>query len=51
MLTNLKIDEVADKDDLLGIEDKPKTSIFSSKPSMRNRSTVFIIQTSNQFNQ
>jgi hypothetical protein len=34
---------VADKDDLLGIEDKPKTSIFSSKPSMRNRSTVFTL--------
>lgn len=42
-LAKLQIDEVADKDDLLGSEDKPKTSIFSSKPSMRNRSTVFTL--------
>lgn len=42
-LAKLKIDEVADKDDLLGFEDKPKTSIFSTKPSMRNRSTVFTL--------
>lgn len=42
-LAKLQLDEVADKDDLLGIEDKPKVSLFSSKPSMRNRSTVFTL--------
>lgn len=43
-LAKLQVDEVADKDDLLGLEDKPKlTSIFSSKPAMRNRSTVFTL--------
>jgi hypothetical protein len=38
-----KLDEVADKEDMLGSEDKPKTSLFSSKPTMRNRSTVFTL--------
>ena len=39
----IKLDEVADKEDLLGYEDKPKTSLFSSKPTMRNRITVFTL--------
>jgi vacuolar protein sorting-associated protein 52 len=38
-----KLEEVADKDDLLGSEDKPKTSLFSSKPTIRNRATVFTL--------
>ena len=38
-----QLDEVADKEDMLGSEDKPKTSLFSSKPTMRNRSTVFTL--------
>jgi hypothetical protein len=38
-------DDLPDKDDLLGSEDKPKTSLFSSKPSLRNRSTVFTLGT------
>ena len=42
-LAKLQVDEVADKDDLLGSEDKPKSSLFSSKPAMRNRSTVFTL--------
>ncbi len=42
-LAKLQLDEVADKDDLLGSEDKPKTSLFSVKPSLRNRSTVFTL--------
>jgi vacuolar protein sorting-associated protein 52 len=42
-LSKLQLDEVADKEDLLGSEDKPKTSLFSSKPTMRNRSTVFTL--------
>ena len=43
-LSKLQLDEAAaDKDDLLGCEDKPKTSLFSSKPAMRNRSTVFTL--------
>ncbi|CAF0734135.1 unnamed protein product [Brachionus calyciflorus] len=42
-LNKLQLEEVAEKDDLLGADDKPKTSIFSSKPTMRNRSTVFTL--------
>ena len=47
MILKLKLDEVAEKEDLLGSEDKPKTSLFSSKPTMRNRSTIFTL--SNRF--
>ncbi len=41
-LAKLQIEEVAEKDDLLGAEDRAKTSLFS-KPSLRNRSTVFTL--------
>ncbi|RNA16065.1 vacuolar sorting-associated 52 -like protein [Brachionus plicatilis] len=43
MLESDELDEIAEKDDLLGSDDKPKTSLFSSKPALRNRSTVFTL--------
>ncbi|XP_030853264.1 vacuolar protein sorting-associated protein 52 homolog isoform X2 [Strongylocentrotus purpuratus] len=42
-LMKLQFDEVADKDDLMGVEDTAKRGLFSSKPSLKNRSTVFTI--------
>ncbi|XP_041480934.1 vacuolar protein sorting-associated protein 52 homolog [Lytechinus variegatus] len=42
-LMKLQYDEVADKDDLMGVEDTAKRGLFSSKPSLKNRSTVFTI--------
>ncbi|XP_071948062.1 vacuolar protein sorting-associated protein 52 homolog [Antedon mediterranea] len=42
-LMKLQYDEVADKDDLMGIEDNAKKGFFSSKVSFKNRSTVFTI--------
>ncbi|XP_071821891.1 vacuolar protein sorting-associated protein 52 homolog [Apostichopus japonicus] len=40
-LMKLQYDEVADKDDLMGVEDTARRGLFSSKPSLKNRSTVF----------
>ncbi|UYV71586.1 VPS52 [Cordylochernes scorpioides] len=42
-LMKLQFEVVADKDDLMGHEDTAKRSIFSGKPSLRNRSTVFTL--------
>ncbi|XP_072015361.1 vacuolar protein sorting-associated protein 52 homolog [Amphiura filiformis] len=42
-LMKLQFDEVADKDDLMGIEDNAKKGFFSAKPSLKNRSTVFTL--------
>ncbi|GFS98967.1 vacuolar protein sorting-associated protein 52 homolog [Trichonephila clavipes] len=42
-LMKLQFEEVADRDDLMGVEDTAKRSIFSSKPSLKNRSTVFTV--------
>lgn len=40
-LMKLQYEEVADKDDLMGVEDTAKRSIFASKVALKNRSTVF----------
>ncbi|XP_035210728.1 vacuolar protein sorting-associated protein 52 homolog isoform X3 [Stegodyphus dumicola] len=42
-LMKLQFEEVADRDDLMGVEDTAKRSIFSGKPSLKNRSTVFTL--------
>ncbi|XP_056012755.1 vacuolar protein sorting-associated protein 52 homolog isoform X3 [Ostrea edulis] len=42
-LMKLQFEEVADKDDLMGVEDTAKKSFFSSKPALKNRSTVFTL--------
>ncbi|XP_077986713.1 vacuolar protein sorting-associated protein 52 homolog [Glandiceps talaboti] len=42
-LMKLQYEEVADKDDLMGVEDTAKRGFFSSKPSLKNRSTVFTL--------
>ncbi|XP_033643101.1 vacuolar protein sorting-associated protein 52 homolog [Asterias rubens] len=41
-LMKLQYDEVADKEDLMGVEDTAKRGFFS-KPSLKNRSTVFTL--------
>ncbi|XP_067131774.1 vacuolar protein sorting-associated protein 52 homolog [Centruroides vittatus] len=42
-LMKLQFEEMADKDDLMGVEDTAKRGIFSSKPSLKNRSTIFTL--------
>ncbi|XP_015927404.1 vacuolar protein sorting-associated protein 52 homolog [Parasteatoda tepidariorum] len=42
-LMKLQFEELADRDDLMGVEDTAKRGIFSSKPSLKNRSTVFTL--------
>ncbi|XP_065919051.1 vacuolar protein sorting-associated protein 52 homolog isoform X2 [Dysidea avara] len=42
-LMKLQYDDSADKDDLMGIEDTARRSFFSSKVSLRNRSTTFTL--------
>lgn len=42
-LMKLQFEEVADRDDMMGVEDTAKRSIFSTKPSLKNRSTVFTL--------
>ncbi|XP_059173916.1 vacuolar protein sorting-associated protein 52 homolog [Physella acuta] len=47
-LTKLQFEEAAARDDLMGVEDTAKkdilfTHFFSSKPTMKNRSTVFTL--------
>jgi len=37
----LQYEEVADKDDLMGLEDSSRRGFFSSKHSLKNRSTIF----------
>ncbi|XP_075909311.1 vacuolar protein sorting-associated protein 52 homolog [Petromyzon marinus] len=41
-LMKLQYEEVADKDDLMGVEDTAKKGFFS-KPSLRNRNTTFTL--------
>jgi len=40
-LMKLQYEEVADKDDLMGLEDSSRRGFFSSKHSLKNRSTIF----------
>lgn len=42
-MSKLQFEEVPDKDDLMGSEDtsKSRSSLFSGKPSLKNRSTIF----------
>jgi hypothetical protein len=42
-LMKLQFDELTDKDDLMGADDTKKTSFFSSKPSLKSKSTVFTL--------
>ncbi|XP_041369494.1 vacuolar protein sorting-associated protein 52 homolog [Gigantopelta aegis] len=42
-LMKLQFEEMAGKDDLMGVEDTAKKSFFSSKPHLKNRSTVFTL--------
>jgi len=42
-LMKLQYEELADKDDLMGVEDTAKRGFFSSKPSLKNRSTIFTL--------
>ncbi|CAH1787667.1 unnamed protein product [Owenia fusiformis] len=42
-LMKLQFEELADKDDLMGVEDTAKRGFFSSKPSLKNRSTIFTL--------
>ncbi|CAN7983927.1 unnamed protein product [Ixodes pacificus] len=47
-LMKLQYEEVAEKDDLMGVEDTTKRNILCcSKPSLKNRSTVFTVGTRN----
>eukprot|EP00794_Sanderia_malayensis_P015923 gene15923-17524_t len=40
-IMKLQFEEVADKDDLMGLEDSAKRGFFSSKHPLKNRSTIF----------
>ncbi|XP_065647465.1 vacuolar protein sorting-associated protein 52 homolog isoform X3 [Hydra vulgaris] len=40
-LMKLQFDDVPGKDDLIGLEDSSKAGIFSSKTTLKNRSTIF----------
>ncbi|XP_052091207.1 vacuolar protein sorting-associated protein 52 homolog [Mytilus californianus] len=42
-LMKLQFEESADKEDLMGAEDSAKKGFFSSKPTLKNRSTVFTL--------
>ncbi|KAH6928650.1 hypothetical protein HPB50_018171 [Hyalomma asiaticum] len=42
-LMKLQYEEVPEKDDLMGVEDTTKRDILFSKPSLKNRSTVFTL--------
>ncbi|XP_037039849.1 vacuolar protein sorting-associated protein 52 homolog [Bradysia coprophila] len=42
-LAALKFEDAVTKDDLMGIEDTGKTSIFSKASALRNKSTIFTI--------
>ena len=39
----MQFDEVADKDDLMGVEENSKRGFFSGRPSLKNRSTIFTL--------
>ncbi|GCC40040.1 hypothetical protein chiPu_0024219, partial [Chiloscyllium punctatum] len=41
-LMKVQYEEVADKDDLMGVEDTAKKGFFS-KPSLKNRNTIFTL--------
>ncbi|XP_046844098.1 vacuolar protein sorting-associated protein 52 homolog [Xenia sp. Carnegie-2017] len=42
-LAKLHYEEVPDKDDLMGVEDNARKSLFSSRVALRNRSTIFTL--------
>ncbi|GFO17731.1 vacuolar protein sorting-associated protein 52-like protein [Plakobranchus ocellatus] len=42
-LIKLQFEEAAARDDLMGVEDTAKKGFFSSKPTLKNRSTVFTL--------
>lgn len=42
-LAGLKFEDSVAKDDLMGIEDTAKQSIFSKQTSLRNKGTIFTI--------
>ncbi|RWS07403.1 vacuolar protein sorting-associated protein 52-like protein, partial [Dinothrombium tinctorium] len=44
-LSKLKFEELPDKDDLMAADDstKSKTSLFTGKPTLKNRSTIFTL--------
>ncbi|XP_076353464.1 vacuolar protein sorting 52 isoform X4 [Tachypleus tridentatus] len=42
-LMKLQFEETADKDDLMGVEDTARKSIFSTKPSLKNKATTFTL--------
>ncbi|XP_046548966.1 vacuolar protein sorting-associated protein 52 homolog isoform X4 [Haliotis rubra] len=42
-LMKLQFEEMATREDLMGVEDTAKKSFFSSRPSLMNRSTVFTL--------
>ncbi|XP_064616275.1 vacuolar protein sorting-associated protein 52 homolog [Liolophura sinensis] len=42
-LMKLQYEEVPDKEDLMAVEDTARKGFFSSKPSLKNRSTIFTL--------
>ncbi|XP_033763726.1 vacuolar protein sorting-associated protein 52 homolog [Pecten maximus] len=42
-LMKLQFEEVAEREDLMGVEDTARRSFFSTKPTLKNRSTVFTV--------
>ncbi|XP_014674937.1 PREDICTED: vacuolar protein sorting-associated protein 52 homolog isoform X2 [Priapulus caudatus] len=42
-IMKLQYEDVADKEDLMGVEDTAKRGLFSSKPQLKQRSTIFTL--------
>ncbi|XP_015774460.1 PREDICTED: vacuolar protein sorting-associated protein 52 homolog isoform X1 [Acropora digitifera] len=42
-ILKLQFEEIADRDDLMGVEDNAKRGIFSAKVALKNRSTIFTL--------
>ncbi|EDO47167.1 predicted protein, partial [Nematostella vectensis] len=42
-LMKLQYEEVADRDDLIGVEDNARKGFFTSRPMLKNRSTIFTL--------
>lgn len=42
-LMKLQFDELADKDDLMGVDEGAKKGLFGSKPVMKSRATIFTL--------
>lgn len=42
-IMKLQYEEVADKDDLMGVDDNAKKGIFGTKPSLKNKGTIFTL--------